>query len=457
MNQLLRSTLLFIFTLGIGNLTHAVVVDDTTENTTAPADDPGFSNVAQVKAATGVYLGNRWMLTAAHVDAGTVNFPSIGTFSPEPDSLIQLSNPDYDIDLTPQTDLILFRLTEDPNLPSLRIGQETPAIGTEVLFVGGGRDRVEEPSYWDVETSGPQWTWTESEPPGNYAGFRTNTSTSIRWGSNVVENEEPFFFEFDSNHTVPVLTTAGGAMLDTITVVTEFDDPDGTRGIQAIDHESQAVSNDSGGGMFTKVNDEWYLSGLIVAIFGHPDQPDVTTHAIYGDLTLAADLSAYREQIEAVYLKGDFDGDLDLTTNDIDLLTQAILDEEPAEDWDLDGNGLLNEDDRTEWITNVMGTVFGDSNLDRRFSSSDLITVFQANHYEDGIPANSNWESGDWNGDLEFDSDDLILAFTSSVYEQPIDRASPSAQSVPEPNGMVAMAIIVTGIQILRRRQTATR
>lgn len=453
MNQTLRLTLLFVLVFCLGPSSYAVVVDDTTANTTAPLDDPGFSNVAQVRAATGVYLGNRWMITASHIGAGTVNFPSIGTFAPEPGSTIQLSNPDYVIDLTEKTDLVLFRLQDDPHLPSLRIRQATPEIGTEALFIGGGRNRADETTYWDVDSSGTPWVWTEGESPGDFAGFRTNDSTTLRWGSNVVENDEQFFFEFDANHTVPVLTNAGGQTFDTITVVTEFDAPDTVRGIAAVDHESQAVSNDSGGGMFTKIDDEWFLSGIIVAIFGHPDQPEVTANAIYGDLTLTADLSAYRDQIESIYLKGDFDGDLRLTTNDIDLLSRAILDEEPAEAWDLDGNGELNQDDRVEWITNVMDTVIGDSNLDRRFSSEDLIIIFQNNEYEDGIPQNSTWESGDWNGDLEFDTNDLILAFSSSVYEQPVD----AARAVPEPDGLFVFGVLLICIRRYQIKKAATR
>ena len=61
--------------------------------------------------------------------------------------------------------------------------------------------------------------------------------------------------------------------------------------------------------------------------------------------------------------------------------------------------------------------IVGDANGDGLFDSSDLVTVFQAGEYEDGIPNNSTYEEGDWNGDGEFDSGDLVLAFQGGHYE----------------------------------------
>jgi hypothetical protein len=59
----------------------------------------------------------------------------------------------------------------------------------------------------------------------------------------------------------------------------------------------------------------------------------------------------------------------------------------------------------------------GDVNDDGVFNSSDLVRVFQAGQYEDGIPRNSSFAEGDFNGDGEFDSSDLVLAFQAGTYE----------------------------------------
>ena len=59
-------------------------------------------------------------------------------------------------------------------------------------------------------------------------------------------------------------------------------------------------------------------------------------------------------------------------------------------------------------IFSVLGTHYGDVNMDRRFSSEDLISVLAAREYEDGIPENSGWAEGDWDGDGDFTTSDLI-------------------------------------------------
>ena len=55
-------------------------------------------------------------------------------------------------------------------------------------------------------------------------------------------------------------------------------------------------------------------------------------------------------------------------------------------------------------------------NLDGVFNSSDLVQVFAAAEFEDGIAGNSTWEDGDWNCDGEFDSGDLVRAFEGGNY-----------------------------------------
>lgn len=60
----------------------------------------------------------------------------------------------------------------------------------------------------------------------------------------------------------------------------------------------------------------------------------------------------------------------------------------------------------------------GDANLDGRFTSDDLVHVFQIAEYEDDVAFNSTWQDGDWNDDGDFTSADLVAAFAASTYEQ---------------------------------------
>lgn len=104
--------------------------------------------------------------------------------------------------------------------------------------------------------------------------------------------------------------------------------------------------------------------------------------------------------------------------------------------------------DVTVQLTGMHLTVhkLGDSNLDGRFNSRDIITAFRAGEYEDGIFRNSTFIEGDWNADQEFDSADFIAVFKALTYEQP------AVAVVPEPSAMI---LLLLGMFSLRRLATA--
>ena len=113
---------------------------------------------------------------------------------------------------------------------------------------------------------------------------------------------------------------------------------------------------------------------------------------------------------------GDFDGNGLVDATDIDLLFVEIRSQNNSPEFDLTADGLVNNDDRDMLVETILGTNFGDANLDGLFNSSDLVAVFQVGQYEDAIAGNSLWEGGDWNGDGDFTSSDMVLAFQSGVY-----------------------------------------
>ncbi|MCA9152422.1 MAG: aspartyl protease family protein, partial [Planctomycetales bacterium] len=116
---------------------------------------------------------------------------------------------------------------------------------------------------------------------------------------------------------------------------------------------------------------------------------------------------------------------------------------------DLDGDGDLDIDDRRSWVHDVKQTYFGDSNLDQVFDSRDLVAIFAAGEYEDGVAKNSTWATGDWNMDCEFDTKDLVLAFQDGGYTSGVG----AAHSVPEPAGVTLLMLgLLCGVAIRRRR-----
>ncbi|MBN2217760.1 MAG: trypsin-like serine protease, partial [Pirellulales bacterium] len=100
----------------------AVMVATTIGNTTAPVDDFGFANVGvKSDGATGVYLGYRWVLTAAHVAATNITLNG-HVYQVETDTSTYVTNPTGQ-GLSTYADLRLYQITEDPWLPTLKIAE----------------------------------------------------------------------------------------------------------------------------------------------------------------------------------------------------------------------------------------------------------------------------------------------------------------------------------------------
>ncbi len=127
-------------------------------------------------------------------------------------------------------------------------------------------------------------------------------------------------------------------------------------------------------------------------------------------------------------LRGDFDHDGMLGVGDIDRLRDAIQGQWPGV-YDLNGDGATDLADWHVLVREVIGTNYGDANLDGRFDSSDLVLVFQQGTYE--MPPNSepgeatvptSWAAGDWNADGRFSTADLVFAFQTGGYGREDDE-----------------------------------
>jgi hypothetical protein len=285
-----------------------VVPPATNDNTTAPtpealpANNPAWLNVGD----NGVYIGLRWVLTVVHAGAAPTTFPGVSgsPFAVEPGSTIHLTNPSG-MGLTGHTDLMLYRLAVDPGLPMITFASDEREIGDAVILVGDGRAVLPTATetHWNVTGPDENLSWAETETGGNYHGYKWSTERKL-WGTNVVEHDEPLETDDvgdDANNTVPVNAGFG----DVISFYTDFDRP-GVMGSGATASEAQALFHDSGSAMFTKEGDAWVLAGMTHAISIFSNQPAVMEgsntvyHAVFGNLTFAADLSVYGDQIMAI-------------------------------------------------------------------------------------------------------------------------------------------------------------
>ncbi|MGJ8641484.1 MAG: PEP-CTERM sorting domain-containing protein [Opitutaceae bacterium] len=263
------------------NTSYGIVnISDPLGNDIAPTgiggqpEDPGFNNVGQVNGSSsrgsGVYMGNGWVLTANHVNAGDFTVGGM-TYSYDGSTSHQIGG----------TDLRLFKLATSPMLPSIEIADSTPVTTTAVTMISGGRDPEGSLTTWYVDpvTNAPNWIWSESDFPEatlSGDGYKTTTDRTVRWGTNEISG----------------YGTAFGAA----TLTTNFT----SLASGGTDFEAQAVTNDSGGGFFVEEGGQWVLAGTIVTVTGYPDQPAFPTTAIPGSLssTVAIDLSPFKEEID---------------------------------------------------------------------------------------------------------------------------------------------------------------
>ena len=251
-------TLILLFLL-LGSPARAILVGSSTYNTAAPTGSDianwstgwgavgvtGWDYVGTVNGASGVYLGNNWVLTAAHVGAG--NF-TLGSTS-------------YAVVGTPQligsADLTLFQISTAPNLPSLTIATTAPVVfsrnnsGSSVAMIG-------------------------------YGGGNGKT-----WGVNTVTaNNQPISV---SVGTPPNQTNYGPT--------TDFETAYGTttHGSSSVTNNAQLVLYDSGGGdfVYNSATSNWTLAGINEA-----NNPISSNPGFYDSYMVQ--LSSYATQIDAV-------------------------------------------------------------------------------------------------------------------------------------------------------------
>jgi hypothetical protein len=153
-----------------------------------------------------------------------------------------------------------------------------------------------------------------------------------------------------------------------------------------------------------------------------------------------------------VFDKGDTNLDGTIDAADIDLLYTAINDNLVEARFDLNDDGSVDATDRDVWVNDIRKTYIGDANLDGVFDSGDLVDVFVAEEYDDGIAGNSTWATGDWNGDKEFDSGDIVFAFQKEGYDMP---PRTGATAVPEPSSLTMLLLAALCSLRLRRAKSA--
>lgn len=245
-------------------------------NTNAPTGyQSQWDRVGIIGSASGVYIGNGWVLTANHAGDGGISLN--GTYyNTVAGSVRRLANPNGSY-----ADLKLFKLQNDPGMSAVEFGDlSVKPVGTSVLMIGGGIGHSTTLDYYDVvQNSSSNWTWTKlpSSAGADISGYALTGSGQKRWGFNSTVSHQ-------TGSNVPQLT----ATTDTGTTTflrTDF---------LNINY-AQATNGDSGGGVF---DSQGRLIGIMLNVGVFTSQPANTV--MFGQATYFADLSVYLPQIRLI-------------------------------------------------------------------------------------------------------------------------------------------------------------
>ena len=228
-------------------------------------------------------------------------------------------------------------------------------------MIGNGLERGQE-VFWSVSRCQNPWVWTEiSEPanPGsnNFAGVTIVSPRTIRWGDNTASDNGVY--------------NIGG--LNVTGFLTQFDKLKFT-GQNGLANEAQASAGDSGGAVFSYVNGKWVLSGVMLAVSGSLSGQPANT-ALYGNITVMADLSAYRTQIlnivgvadrNVFYNQSTFDGN----NAGIDALDDAAIATDKTAY--LPGTGVATTANETSYVQGINGIMIDLASTHGAITSADF-------------------------------------------------------------------------------------
>ncbi|HEX4416084.1 MAG TPA: dockerin type I repeat-containing protein [Lacipirellulaceae bacterium] len=257
--------------------------------------DPGYANIGHTTSfLNGVYIGDGWVLTANHVGGVPITFVEGGTvYQPVPNESFQIPNPTGVSGLTAQfADLRIYRINDDPGLPSLKIATTQLAANDEVMFITNGVFRASAESAWTTDSANPpNWTSVGSCSGGTnnhcFHGYLASGQGKA-WGTNNVVNDSVV----GGSGQITTVINSGQSLANLVTYDQGSSNP----------FEAQVVGGDSGSAVFHKNGSQWELAGITLANFVYSNQQSIQFNqaALYGNASAFADLSAYSSAISSI-------------------------------------------------------------------------------------------------------------------------------------------------------------
>lgn len=150
-------------------------------------------------------------------------------------------------------------------------------------------------------------------------------------------------------------------------------------------------------------------------------------------------------------LLGDATHDGGLSAVDIDATNRAIAAGGIDPSFDLNFDGLVNDGDTRHLVETLIGTRFGDVNVDRAVTRLDAAQL--ARNY--GAASNVGWASGDFDGIGGVNLRDLVEVGRNFGFAGNSPAAG-SVAAVPEPPtaGLLTLGLFIAGVVYGRRRKS---
>ncbi len=374
---------------------------DTSEFSNPASDWYGMTldGIGRVGGGSAVAVGNHWFISVRHFSIGIGNE-------------IEMANSDI-YTVTEVYNAPELGQSYPPDLRIIRVAEELPdwyamydgtlTSGEPVIMAGTGFSGT-------VDTAQDTFVWDYSAP------------RTWRWGTNSLDGPR--------SKTV----TGPYGTLRSSCLEMEFVDTD-------TDYEAGFGTGDSGGGTFLFDDGQWKLTGInaYIDLLGPPTYPPY-------DVSYAVSVPAYIEWIRTIIPTGNINGDSVIDADDIDLLYDYIDSlggsgsAPPADPLrDLDSDGTVDSGDVDFLVTTILGTQFGDFNLDGVIDTTDLAIL--ATNF--GLPA-PGWAGGDANGDGLVDTTDLTILATNFGFVA-------GSAAVPEPASIALMGAAM--LALCRRRR----
>jgi len=301
---------------------HGLSSTTTGINTSAPTGyEEAWLRTGSLGGGSGVYLGNGYVLTAAHVNSTsgfTVNGVSHLAIAGSREDLTNNGESGF----TNLTDLMIFRIMVPDSSPlhglgALAISQSSLAgTNTQGVMIGEGRGQTTTaPVNLGAGAQGYLW--------GN------SGSRAKRWAEVLVSNPANFGVSTNGRDVMGMVSFA----------------------FQQQTGRGNATVGDSGGGLFVLNDGEVELTGAIHSVTSITGQ--AASSSAFGNQTLFSDLSIYTNQIN-IY-EGDLDGDGHVGDLDLALVLGNWGQSVVAGDWlagDASGDGHIGESDLSYVLDN---------------------------------------------------------------------------------------------------------